>query len=57
MVQAQRHDSVTSIFALSEVRTIYPLFNFDKFIGDAAHDNYATYKLLNGFSRTFGEGS
>ena len=34
-------------FALSEVRKMYPQFNFDKFIADAAHDNYPTYKLLN----------
>jgi len=47
MVQAQRYDGVTAVFALSEVRKMYPLFNFDKFIGDAAHDNYPTYKLLN----------
>ncbi|MDF2636545.1 MAG: hypothetical protein K0R78_3419 [Pelosinus sp.] len=38
---------VTAIFALSEVMKMYPLFNFDKFIADAAHDNYPTYKLLN----------
>jgi hypothetical protein len=47
MVQAQRYDGVTAIFTLSEVRKMYPLFNFDKFIADAAHDNYPTYKLLN----------
>lgn len=47
MVQAQRYDGVTAIFTLSEVKKMYPLFNFDKFIADAAHDNYPTYKLLN----------
>lgn len=47
MVQAQHHDSVTAIFALSEARKMYPLFNFDKFIADTAHDNYPAYKLLN----------
>lgn len=47
MVQAQRYDGVTAIFAISEARKMYPLFNFDKFIADAAHDNYPTYKLLN----------
>lgn len=26
---------------------MYPLFNFDKFITDAAHNNYPSYKLLN----------
>lgn len=47
MVQAQHYDGITAIFTLSEVRKMYPLFNFDKFISDAAHDNYPTYKLLN----------
>lgn len=47
MVQAQRFDGVTAIVALAEARKLYPDFKFDSFIGDSAHDNYATYKLLH----------
>jgi len=46
LVQAQRHDGVTAIVALSEVRKLYPDFNFSKFLGDGAHDNNPTYDLL-----------
>ena len=47
MVQAQRHDGVSAVVALSEARKLYPDFTFESFIGDGAHDNYATYNLLN----------
>lgn len=40
MVQAQRYDGVTTIFALSKVKNIYPLFNFDKFIANATNQWY-----------------
>jgi len=46
LVQAQRHDSVSAIVTLSEARKLYPLFKFDKFLGDGAHDNNPTYDLL-----------
>ena len=50
LVQAQRYDGVTAIVALSEARKLYPLFNFEKFIGDGAHDNYPTYELLHSWN-------
>ena len=46
-VQAQRFDGVTAIVALAEAKKIYQNFTFERFFGDAAHDNYATYELLN----------
>ena len=50
LVQAQRHDSVTAIVALSEVRKLYPDFNFSEFLGDGAHDNNPTYDLLQAWN-------
>ena len=50
LVQAQRYDGVTAIVALSEVRKLYPLFKFDKFLGDGAHDNNPTYDLLDAWN-------
>lgn len=50
LVQAQRYDGVTAIVALSEVRKLYPLFNFEKFLGDGAHDNNPTYDLLHAWN-------
>jgi hypothetical protein len=47
IAQAPRHDSILTIFALSEVRKLFPSFTFKNFIADGAMDNYATYKLLN----------
>jgi len=47
MVQAQRHDGVTGVVALAEARKLYPQFCFESFLGDGAHDNYATYQLLH----------
>ncbi len=45
--QAARHDSVSHTTALFKMRTLYPKFNFSKDILDSAHDNYATYDLLD----------
>lgn len=47
IAQATRHDSILSIFALSEVRKLYPQITFKNFLADGAMDNYPTYKLLN----------
>lgn len=47
LVQAQRHDSVSAIVSLVEAKKLYTTFEFDAFIGDSAHDNYATYQLLH----------
>ena len=46
MVQANRHDSVSSIVALSEFRSLYPDFTIDTFCGDCAHDAVGIYGLL-----------
>ena len=45
-VQASRHDSVTSVFALKEIKELYPNFNLKHFLADGAMDSYAIYKLL-----------
>jgi len=47
LVQANRHDSVSTIFALFEFRELYPNLRLDTFISDSASDNYATYDLLD----------
>lgn len=46
MVQASRHDSITTVFALEGIRKLYPYMKFKNFIADGSMDNYATYKLL-----------
>ncbi|WP_368491205.1 hypothetical protein [Clostridium sp. BJN0013] len=47
MVQASRHDSITTVFALQDIHNLYPHFRFGNFIADGAMDNYPTYELLN----------
>jgi len=47
LLQANRHDSVSSVFALSEFRELNPNLHIDTFISDSACDNYATYELLH----------
>ena len=47
LVQANRHDSVSAVFALNEFRELNPKLNIDSFISDSASDNYATYELLD----------
>ncbi|MCQ1531841.1 hypothetical protein [Lutispora saccharofermentans] len=46
MVQASRHDSITTVFALEDIHKIYPNLRFKSFIADGAMDNYPTYDLL-----------
>lgn len=46
IVQANRHDSVTTIFALRDILEMYPNLKFRDFIADGAMDNYPTYELL-----------
>lgn len=46
MVQASRHDSVTTVFALEDIHKLYPDLRFKFFIADGAMDNYPTYELL-----------
>ncbi len=45
IAQAQRHDSITTVFALNEVRKMFPQFTITDFIADGAMDNYPTYEL------------
>lgn len=47
--QAQRHDSIIAIFALDEVRKLYPDICFKNYLADGAMDNYPTYRLLQHF--------
>jgi hypothetical protein len=46
IVQASRHDSVTTIFALRDIFELYPNLKFKNFLADGAMDNYPTYELL-----------
>ncbi|OAA93827.1 hypothetical protein CLCOS_39780 [Clostridium coskatii] len=46
MVQASRHDSITTVFALESIHNLYPDLHFKNFIADGAMDNYPTYELL-----------
>jgi len=45
-VQASRYDSVSTIYALEDVKNLYPSFKFKKFLADGAMDNYPTYEYL-----------
>ncbi|WP_148258444.1 hypothetical protein [Mahella australiensis] len=52
MGQASRHDSVLCIFALSEVRELYPNIRIAEVMADGAMDNYPTYELLHSWNIT-----
>lgn len=48
--QAHRHDSTLAPVAFDLTRKLLgEEYHIDKFLGDSAHDNYATYKLLHHF--------
>ena len=47
IVEAKRHDSVSGVIALAEIKEIYSNFRFKHFIGDSAFDNKPTYELLD----------
>ena len=47
LVDAKRHDSVSAIVSLAQIRDLYPDLTFDTFISDSACDNYSTYELLS----------
>jgi hypothetical protein len=49
IVDARRHDSISAVVALAELRDLYPGLKVDTFISDSASDNYATYQLLHGW--------
>lgn len=46
LVQANRHDSIPTFFALAEFRQLNPDLHIDTFISDSASDNYGTYEVL-----------
>lgn len=46
-IQASRHDSISTIFALEDIKTLYPTFKLKKFLADGAMDNYPTYEYLH----------
>jgi hypothetical protein len=50
IAQATRHDSILTVFALNEVRKMYPNLVMKNFLADGAMDNYPTYKLLQHYS-------
>ena len=47
LVDAKRHDSISAVVTLAELRDLYPGLTIETFISDSASDNYATYQLLN----------
>lgn len=49
-VDAKRHDSISAVVALAELRDLYPSLTVDTFISDSASDNYATYQLLDAWN-------
>lgn len=52
IVQASRHDSITTVFALRDIHGIYPDLKFKNFLADGAMDNYPTYELLKYYAMT-----
>jgi hypothetical protein len=50
IVQANRHDSVTTIFTLRDIHSLYYDLKFKHFIADGAMDNYPTYDLLKHYN-------
>lgn len=46
LVQGSRHDSVSFVFAWTELLELYPEFHFSKALLDSAHDVYDIYRLL-----------
>jgi hypothetical protein len=49
MAQASRHDSITTIFALRDIHTLYPKFKFKNFLADGAMDSYSIYELVGSY--------
>ena len=52
LVQANRHDSTTTVYALADILRLYPDLSFSSFLADGAMDNYPTYELLRHFKIT-----
>ncbi len=49
LVQGSRHDSVTSVFAFTELLQLYPQFKFQYATLDSAHDVQGIYQMFNHF--------
>lgn len=47
IVQASRHDSITTVFALRDIHNLYPNIKFKNFLADGAMDKYPIYDLVN----------
>ena len=47
IVDAKRHDSISAVVALAELRDLCPGLEIHAFLSDSASDNYATYTLLH----------
>ncbi len=46
LVDAKRHDSISAVVALAELRDIYPDLTIDTFLSESASDHYSTYELF-----------
>ncbi len=46
-VQASRHDSISTVFAFEDIKSLYPDFKLKNFLADGAMDNYPTYEYLH----------
>ena len=49
MAQANRHDSITTVFALRIFTQFYPNLKFRNFLADGAMDSYSIYELLDSY--------
>jgi hypothetical protein len=49
-VSAKRHDSVTGIVALAELKEVSPFLTIKNVCLDSANDNYPTYELFNSWN-------
>jgi hypothetical protein len=52
LVQANSHDSTTTVYALCDIFRLFPSLRFKSFLADGAMDNYATYELLKHLEMT-----
>ena len=52
LIQANRHDSITTVYALTDILRFFPGLAFKSFLADGAMDNYSTYELLKHFKIT-----
>jgi hypothetical protein len=51
-VSAKRHDSVTGVVSLAELREVVSLLDIKNICLDSANDNYPTYELCNDWNYT-----